>query len=100
MAFFAKLYKNKWLDPDFPMNNNSAFAQKIEEGKIGLFSATWYDTRGPIDKNIEKEPHAEWIPLEYPTGKKGRREFTPLFRSNLIRSSLLTANMGKQSFEC
>ncbi|AVG12127.1 lipoprotein-like protein [Paenibacillus larvae subsp. larvae DSM 25430] len=73
LAFFAKLYKNKWLDPDFPMNNNSAFAQKIEEGKIGLFSATWYDTRGPIAKNIEKEPHAEWIPLEYPTGKKGQK---------------------------
>lgn len=71
LAFLAKLYRNKWLDPDFPMNNNSSFAQKIEEGKIGLFSATWYDTRGPIAKNKEKEPHAEWIPLEYPTGKKG-----------------------------
>lgn len=82
LAFLAKLYKEKLLDPEFVLNRNSSLAQKIENGQAGLFSATWYDTRGPIANNKAKNPQAEWMPLEYPTGPRGQKG---VYDKDLIR---------------
>ncbi|WP_019423406.1 extracellular solute-binding protein [Paenibacillus sp. OSY-SE] len=72
LSFLAELYKQKWIDPDFPLHTNrQAMLEKIVEGKVGLFSAAWYDTRGAIAQNMKKDPKAKWIPLENPIGKNG-----------------------------
>lgn len=82
LAYLAKLYKEKLLDQEFPLNRNSSLVQKIENGYVGLFSAAWYDTRGPIAANKAKDPGAEWIPLEYPTGPRGEKG---VYDKDLIR---------------
>ncbi|PAD80233.1 peptide permease [Paenibacillus campinasensis] len=71
LAFFNRLYQENLLDSEFPLNLQSSVHEKIENGKVGLFSAAWYDTRGPIAANKLKDPNAEWIMLEYPTGPEG-----------------------------
>ncbi|MFM9328097.1 extracellular solute-binding protein [Paenibacillus mesotrionivorans] len=82
LAFLAKLYKEKLLDPEFVLNRNTSLAQKVENGQVGLYSATWYDTRGAIANNKAKNPRAEWMPLEYPTGPRGQKG---VYDKDLIR---------------
>ncbi|MGG4034838.1 extracellular solute-binding protein [Paenibacillus cisolokensis] len=72
LVFFARLYGEGLLDPEFPLNRLKNLHDKIENGVVGLYSATWYDTRGPIAASKAKDPSAEWIALPYPTGKDGR----------------------------
>ena len=71
LSFLAKLYRDGLLDPMFPLNKNHNLEEKIVSGKVGLYSAAWYDTRGPIAQNMKNDPDAEWIPLDYPTGPRG-----------------------------
>ncbi|MDF2721095.1 MAG: peptide permease, partial [Paenibacillus sp.] len=72
LAFLHQLYGEGLIDPEFPLNRvQNLYFDKIVSGQVGLFSATWYDTRGPIDQNKQKDPNAQWIPLEYPTGAQG-----------------------------
>ncbi|WP_243644021.1 extracellular solute-binding protein [Paenibacillus pinisoli] len=71
LAYLAKLYGDGILDREFILNKLSSFKDKIIDGRVGLFSAAWYDTRGPILENMKKDPKAEWIRLEYPIGYDG-----------------------------
>lgn len=73
LMFLARLYEEGLLDREFPLNLQNNLYEKIENGKVGLFSAAWYDTRGPIADNMKKDPSAQWIALEYPTGPKGHK---------------------------
>jgi putative aldouronate transport system substrate-binding protein len=73
LAFLARLYKEKLLDQEFPLNLQNNLFEKVENGTVGLFSAAWYDTRGPIAANMSKDPKAEWVPLPYPTGPGGSK---------------------------
>ena len=71
LAFLAKLYSEQLLEQEFPLNLHSNLYEKVENGTVGLFSATWYDTRGPIAANKRRDPEAEWIKLPYPVGPGG-----------------------------
>jgi putative aldouronate transport system substrate-binding protein len=83
IAFLRRLYEENLIDPDFPLNRiQNLYYDKIVSGKVGLFSATWYDTRGPIEQNKQRDPKAEWIPLEYPTGPQG---YKGVYAANLVR---------------
>lgn len=82
LGFLAKLYREGLVDPEFPLNRNSLLIEKIENGKVGMFSAAWYDTRGPIALNRKKDPNAEWIALEYPVGPGG---LSGVYDRDLIR---------------
>lgn len=73
LAWMAKLYGENLLDRQFMLNKTAAFNEKIANGKIGLYVASWSDTRGPIEESRQKDPLAEWIPLDFPVGKDGRR---------------------------
>nr|WP_245954997.1 extracellular solute-binding protein [Paenibacillus flagellatus] len=82
LAFLRKLYEERLIDPEFPLNRNKNLEEKIATGKVGLFSAAWYDTRGPIELNKQRDPKAEWIPLDYPTGPRGEKG---VYATSLIR---------------
>ncbi|GIO37844.1 lipoprotein LipO [Paenibacillus antibioticophila] len=73
LAFLAGLQKDKLLDPEWMLNKEANFSEKIASGKAGLFSAFWYDTRGPILTSTTNDPAAEWIPLEFPAGPEGKQ---------------------------
>ncbi|MFS0725494.1 extracellular solute-binding protein [Paenibacillus sp. 1P07SE] len=73
LAYLARLYNEKLLDQEFPLNLHSNLYEKVENGTVGLFSAAWYDTRGPIAANKRRDPEAEWIKLAYPAGPDGAR---------------------------
>ncbi|GGD59462.1 extracellular solute-binding protein [Paenibacillus nasutitermitis] len=73
LAYLARLYHEGLLDREFPLNLHNNLYEKVENGKVGLFSATWYDTRGPIAANMKKDPNARWIALDYPTGIHGEK---------------------------
>ncbi|GAA3413549.1 extracellular solute-binding protein [Paenibacillus hodogayensis] len=73
LAFMAKLYGERLLDPQFMLNKTAVFNEKIAAGQTGLFVASWSDTRGPIEDNRRNDPQAEWIPLDYPTGPDDRK---------------------------
>ncbi|MCU6712670.1 extracellular solute-binding protein [Paenibacillus sp. J5C_2022] len=72
LSFLAKLYGDGMLDREFILNKNSTFINKIVNGSVGMFSATWFDTRGPILDNMNKDPNAQWIRLPYPVGEEGQ----------------------------
>lgn len=82
LAYLNGLYEEGLLDREFPLNLQNNLFEKIEDGKVGLFSATWYDTRGPIAANKLKDPQAEWIALPYPTGPEGQKG---VYEKDLIR---------------
>lgn len=82
VAYLARLYQERLLDQEFPLNLHNNLYEKIENGSVGLFSATWYDTRGPIAANRKKDPKAEWIALEYPTGPSG---WKGVYNQDIIR---------------
>ncbi|AFC33343.1 Peripheral protein [Paenibacillus mucilaginosus 3016] len=71
LLFLASLYREGWIDPEFPLMNHKNLEEGVEQGRVGLFSAAWHDTRGMIARSRELDPKAEWMPLEYPTGPKG-----------------------------
>ncbi|GIP37682.1 lipoprotein LipO [Paenibacillus sp. J31TS4] len=73
LQFMNRLYREKLLDPEFPLNKKKYMEEKIVSGKAGLFSAAWFDTRGPIEENRKLDPKAEWIPLEFPVGPRGEK---------------------------
>lgn len=73
LAFVAGLHKDNLLDPEWMLNKEANFNEKIASGQVGLFSAFWYDTRGPILTSKNNDPEAEWIPLEFPTGPEGEQ---------------------------
>ncbi|MDF2717150.1 MAG: peptide permease [Paenibacillus sp.] len=73
LAFLAELYRDHILDRDFPLNKAENLGDKVASGKVGLYSAAWFDTRGPIEASRRNDPKANWIPLEYPTGKDGQK---------------------------
>lgn len=72
LGFLRRLYKEGLIDVDFPLNRiQNMYYDKVVSGKVGLFSAAWYDTRGPIEQNRRRDSKAEWVPLDYPVGPKG-----------------------------
>jgi len=71
LEFLARLYGEGILDREFILNKHGSFEDKIADGRVGLFSAAWYDTKGPILRNMKQDPEAEWIRLEYPIGPDG-----------------------------
>ncbi|WP_028612416.1 extracellular solute-binding protein [Paenibacillus harenae] len=73
LAFLAGLQKDNILDPEWPLNKAANLDEKIASGKVGLYSAMWYDTRGPILTSQNNDPNAEWIALDYPTGPEGKQ---------------------------
>lgn len=83
LAFLAKLYQENLLDPQFPLNKQKNLEDKVISGKVGLYSAAWFDTRNPIEKNKHKDPEAEWIPLPYPMGPEGHQG---TYTTSLVRS--------------
>lgn len=82
LAFLRRLYEHKWIDPLFPLNRTKNLEEKVAAGQVGLFSATWYDTRGPIELNKKRDPNAEWIPLDYPFGPRGEKG---VYASSIVR---------------
>jgi len=73
LAYLAKLYQDKLLDQEFPLNKTALFNEKVANGKIGLFVGSWTETRGSIETNRQNDPKAEWIRLDYPTGPNGKK---------------------------
>ncbi|GAB2570986.1 extracellular solute-binding protein [Gracilibacillus alcaliphilus] len=61
-------YSEGLIDKEWALNSTSNIEEKIANEDVGLFSAHWYDTRGPIQTNLQNNPDAEWLPLEYPEG--------------------------------
>ncbi|WP_324254104.1 extracellular solute-binding protein [Paenibacillus sp. 1001270B_150601_E10] len=82
IAFLRKLYQEQLLDQEFPLNRHRNLESKVVEGTVGLFSAAWYDTRGMIAESKRRNPHAEWIVLNYPTGPDGANG---VYSEDLIR---------------
>lgn len=72
LQFLAKLYGDGLLDRTFILNKQDSFQEKIIHGQVGLFSASWNDTLGPILENRKLDPDAEWIRLDYPQGDHGQ----------------------------
>ena len=73
LGFLVGLHQDKLLDPEWPLNKEANFTEKIAAGKVGLFSAFWYDTRGPILTNKNNDPEAEWLALDFPEGPDGKK---------------------------
>jgi len=76
LAFVAGLHKDGLIDPEWMLNKEANFSEKIASGQVGLFSAFWYDTRGPILTSQQNDPEAEWMALEFPTGPQGKQGTT------------------------
>lgn len=71
LAFLAEMYQDGILDREFPSNNLTVLGEKVANDRAGLFTAAWWDTRGPILTNQQNNPDAEWTSLEYPIGPDG-----------------------------
>lgn len=73
LAFFADLHKEKLIDQEWPLNKPAALSEKVASGKVGFFVGAWHETRGSIANSKKNDPKANWIALDYPTGKDGKK---------------------------
>ncbi|WP_010270585.1 extracellular solute-binding protein [Paenibacillus senegalensis] len=83
LEFLSRLYKEGLLDPQFPLNKQRNLEDKVIDGRVGLYSAAWFDTRNPIEKNVRQDPQAQWIPLPYPVGPGGH---SGTYSTSLVRT--------------
>lgn len=72
LQFLAELNKEQLVDPEWALNKTASLNEKVAGGKVGLFSATWSETRGNMLTNKQNDPAADWVPLPFPTGPDGR----------------------------
>ena len=71
LKFLSDLYAQGLLDREFPSNNLTTLGEKVANDRVGLFTAAWWDTRGPILTNKQNNEDAEWVAIEYPVGPNG-----------------------------
>lgn len=71
VRFFAGLYSEGLLDPEFPLNKKAVVARKVAEGKVGLYAGYYHETRTAIAESVKHDPAAEWIAIGYPVGPAG-----------------------------
>lgn len=83
LEFLSQLYNEGLLDPQFPLNKQKNLEDKVIDGRVGLYSAAWFDTRNPIEKNISRDPQAKWIALPFPVGPEGH---SGTYSTSLVRS--------------
>ncbi|MBB6729628.1 extracellular solute-binding protein [Cohnella zeiphila] len=83
LEFLRRLYSEGLMDPQYPLNETATLADKVRSGKVGLYSATWYDTRGAIKDSMDHHPGEEWIALDDPVGPDGLQG---VYGNNPIRS--------------
>ncbi|MCY9514282.1 extracellular solute-binding protein [Paenibacillus apiarius] len=71
LAFLRGLVEEGLVDPLFPIQTQRGLERQVMEGSLGLFTGTWYDTRGVLEKSAARHPRAEWIAIPYPQGPGG-----------------------------
>ncbi|CAH8705259.1 extracellular solute-binding protein [Paenibacillus thiaminolyticus] len=71
LAFMRGLVAEGLIDPLFPIQTQRGLERQVIDGRIGLFTGTWYDTRGVLEKSAARDPQADWITLPYPQGPGG-----------------------------
>ncbi|WP_053070255.1 extracellular solute-binding protein [Alkalihalobacillus pseudalcaliphilus] len=71
LAFLSEMYADGILDREFPSNNLTVLGEKVSNDRAGVFSAAWWDTRGPILTNTQNNEEAEWVSIPYPVGPNG-----------------------------
>ncbi|MBD0382972.1 extracellular solute-binding protein [Paenibacillus sedimenti] len=72
LVYLRSLYDRDILDPEFPLNKIDVLGEKIADGRVGLYSAAWSDTRTHIAANRKNDPNAVWIPLNFPIGPSSK----------------------------
>lgn len=73
LGFLADLQKDKLIDPEWPLNKPATLNEKVASGKVGFFVGQWHETRGSIANSKKNDPKANWIALDFPTGKDGKK---------------------------
>ncbi|CAN7255711.1 extracellular solute-binding protein [Paenibacillus sp. LjRoot153] len=96
LKFLADLHKEKLIDPEWALNKQKNFEEKVASGKVGLFSAAYFDTRGPIETNRKNDSKANWVPLEFPVGKSGKSGTAAV---NLVKAYNLIPASSKNAAE-
>ncbi|EPY03930.1 family 1 extracellular solute-binding protein [Paenibacillus alvei TS-15] len=82
LAFMRTMVQEGLVDPLFPIQTQRGLERQVVDGKLGLFTGTWYDTRGVLERSKAREPRAEWITLPFPKGPGGSGTFAlPQVRS-------------------
>ncbi|MFD0961041.1 extracellular solute-binding protein [Paenibacillus chungangensis] len=94
IQFLAELYKEGLIDQEWALNKYATVTEKISSGKTGLFSAMWYDTRGPIKTSQQNDPDAEWVSAEFPIGPDGKQG---TFGSSLIKGYNVVPTTSKHA---
>jgi len=84
LASFRKLYKEKILDPEFPIISTAkVLFEKLGSGKVGSFYHNWalIQSVHPVQYNLnENVPGARFVavyPPKGPEGKRGNQILTP-----------------------
>ncbi|MDR0267252.1 extracellular solute-binding protein [Paenibacillus sp.] len=75
LAFLRTMVQEGLIDPLFPIQTQQGMERQVIEGKLGLFTGTWYDTRGVLEKSKALDPRAEWLPIPFPKGPRGSGTF-------------------------
>lgn len=89
--FLNRCYKEGILDPDFLTQSETAFYEKIQDGRV-LLTPTWI-TSGFKNWNDQLKnngyPNGEWAPLPVPESPMGIRALPPAdpFRKGMVLSA-------------
>lgn len=73
LAYINKLYKEKLLDNEWPIQKIQTYNEKISNNKAGLYEGSWAATRGEINTSKQNDPNAKWIPIAPPIGPNGKQ---------------------------
>ena len=71
LAFMNKLYTEGLLDKEFPVNKKANLTEKLVGGRAAMTTLNWADAKGVVESLKEKDPKAELVYIDPPTGPGG-----------------------------
>ncbi|NEZ40337.1 extracellular solute-binding protein [Paenibacillus alvei] len=71
LAFMRTMVQEGLADPLFPIQTQRGIEKQVIDGRLGLFTGTWYDTRSVLEKSKARDSRAEWISISFPKGPGG-----------------------------
>lgn len=77
-------YKDGVLDKEFALKDENKAVEDITSGKVGIVFGEWWYPNYPLNLSVDKDPKAEWIPVQIPGLDGPGKSLVPKIRSGKV----------------
>ncbi|RAP76995.1 extracellular solute-binding protein [Paenibacillus montanisoli] len=77
-------YKKGIIDKEFALKDENKVSEDIVASKVGISYGEWWYPNWPLNLNVDKDPKANWIPLQIPSLTGPGKSLVPKLRGTRI----------------